>query len=177
MFLGIWRSKGEAEWAPHNVPRRCWGYQKLFPRSLLAVWVWPQWTFLTIPFPPLFFRRLLRCHHFLKGAPAGAGLPRAIAEDGAAATGGPAARNHSNKAGVRACSQTSSQTSSQGYSIHTVCSTEFSKPGWAPKGDGIEAAHSNWRWVWMQLLLLHKPHSDKKCHHRGQKASLSSQCH
>lgn len=60
-----------------------------------------QETLLTISFPSFVFCHFLRCHHFLEGARAGAGLSRPIADDGAVLTRGPAASNHSNKGGCK----------------------------------------------------------------------------
>lgn len=56
-------------------------------------------TLLTVSFPSFVFCHFLRCHYFLEGAPAGAGLSRPVADDGAVLTRGPAASNHSNKGG------------------------------------------------------------------------------
>lgn len=80
-------------------PRTAGGPGTLFQGPWWWQWEQAQRTLLTVPFPPLVLGRFLRCHHFLQGAPARAGLSRPIAEDGAVLTRGLAASNHSNKAG------------------------------------------------------------------------------
>lgn len=60
-----------------------------------------QQTLLTVSFPAFVFGHFWRCHDFLRGAPAGAGLSRLVADDGAVLARGPAASNHSNKGGCK----------------------------------------------------------------------------